>query len=82
VVVTSLRDNTFFARMKMRMSDGNRMDLDSKTLDAIALALGRLSDLVDEEVIGVPETARRKRRAGKIVGSGEERVARCNWRGW
>src|SRR5712692_9689301 len=39
VVVTSLRDNTFFAVIEMRMRDGNRMVLDSRPSDAIALAL-------------------------------------------
>jgi uncharacterized protein len=52
VVVTSLRDNTFFARIEMRMSDGNRMDLDSRPSDAIALALRADCPIyVDEEVI-------------------------------
>lgn len=39
VVVTSLRDNTFFAVIEMRTGDGNRMVLDSRPSDAIALAL-------------------------------------------
>jgi bifunctional DNase/RNase len=39
VVVTSLRDNTFFAEIVMLMNDGNRMVLDSRPSDAIALAL-------------------------------------------
>ncbi len=39
VVVTSLRDNTFFAVIEMSMSDGNRLVLDSRPSDAIALAL-------------------------------------------
>ena len=39
VVVTSLRDNTFFAVIEMRNSDGDRMVLDSRPSDAIALAL-------------------------------------------
>ena len=39
VVVTSLRDNTFFAVIEMRNSEGNRMVLDSRPSDAIALAL-------------------------------------------
>lgn len=39
VVVTSLRDNTFFAVIEMRTSEGNRMVLDSRPSDAIALAL-------------------------------------------
>src|SRR5215204_3749794 len=52
VVVTSLRDNTFFAVIEMVMSDGNRMVLDSRPSDAIALALRADCPIyVDEEVI-------------------------------
>src|SRR2546426_7231850 len=52
VVVTSLRDNTFFAEIKMRMSDGNEMVLDARPSDAIALALRADCPIyVDEEVI-------------------------------
>src|SRR4030081_2589694 len=52
VVVTSLRDNTFFAEIEMRMSDGNRMILDSRPSDAIALALRADCPIyVNEEVI-------------------------------
>ncbi len=39
VVVTNLRDNTFFAEIEMRTSDGETMLLDSRPSDAIALAL-------------------------------------------
>ena len=39
VVVTELRDNTFFAVIEMRGSDGASMMLDSRPSDAIALAL-------------------------------------------
>jgi hypothetical protein len=39
VVVTELRDNTFFAVIEMRGSDGAPMMLDSRPSDAIALAL-------------------------------------------
>ena len=39
VVVTKLEDNTFFAEIDMRNSDGSRMSLDSRPSDAIALAL-------------------------------------------
>lgn len=39
VVVTNLRDNTFFAEIEMRTSDGEPMILDSRPSDAIALAL-------------------------------------------
>jgi bifunctional DNase/RNase len=42
VVVTSLRDNTFFAVIEMRNSEGDRMVLDSRPSDAI---------FVDMEVI-------------------------------
>lgn len=39
VVVTELRDNTFFAVIEMRTGDGTQMMLDSRPSDAIALAL-------------------------------------------
>ncbi len=39
VVVTELRDNTFFAVIEMRTIDGHMMTLDSRPSDAIALAL-------------------------------------------
>jgi uncharacterized protein len=52
VVVTSLRDNTFFAVIEMRNSDGNLMSLDSRPSDAIALALRADCPIyVDMEVI-------------------------------
>ena len=52
VVVTSLRDNTLFAVIEMRNSDGNRMVLDSRPSDAIALALRADCPIyVDMEVI-------------------------------
>jgi bifunctional DNase/RNase len=39
VVVTELRDNTFFAIIEMNTADGTTMMLDSRPSDAIALAL-------------------------------------------
>ena len=52
VVVTSLRDNTFFAVIEMHNSDGARMVLDSRPSDAIALALRADCPIfVDMEVI-------------------------------
>ena len=39
VVVTELRDNTFFAVIEMRTDDGTNVMLDSRPSDAIALAL-------------------------------------------
>ena len=52
VVVTSLRDNTFFAVIEMRNSEGDQMVLDSRPSDAIALALRADCPIyVDMEVI-------------------------------
>ncbi len=52
VVVTSLRDNTFFAVIEMHNSEGNKMVLDSRPSDAIALALRADCPIyVDMEVI-------------------------------
>jgi len=52
VVVTSLRDNTFYAVIEMRNSEGDRMVLDSRPSDAIALALRADCPIyVDMEVI-------------------------------
>ena len=52
VVVTSLRDNTFFAKIEMVNSKGDRMYLDSRPSDAIALALRTDCPIyVDMEVI-------------------------------
>ena len=50
--MTSLRDNTFFAVIEMRTSEGNPMILDSRPSDAIALALRADCPIyVDMEVI-------------------------------
>ena len=52
VVVTELRDNTFFAVIELRSSDGSPMMLDSRPSDAIALALRADCPIfVDMEVI-------------------------------
>lgn len=52
VVVTELRDNTFFAIIEMRAGDGTPMMLDSRPSDAIALALRADCPIfVDMEVI-------------------------------
>jgi hypothetical protein len=64
VVVTELRDNTFFAVIEMRSSDGTQMLLDSRPSDAIALALRADCPIfVDMEVI---------RASRNTVMSGEE----------
>jgi len=52
VVVTSLRDNTFYAVIEMNGADGESMRLDSRPSDAIALALRADCPIfVDLEVI-------------------------------
>jgi len=52
VVVTSLRDNTFYAVIEMTGEDGEAMRLDSRPSDAIALALRADCPIfVDAEVI-------------------------------
>ncbi|MGB8508867.1 MAG: bifunctional nuclease family protein [Pyrinomonadaceae bacterium] len=52
VVVTELRENTFFAVIEMRDSNGQTLMLDSRPSDAIALALRSDSPIfISEEVI-------------------------------
>ncbi|HEV2916094.1 MAG TPA: bifunctional nuclease family protein [Pyrinomonadaceae bacterium] len=64
VVVTELRDNTFFALIEMRASDGTALALDSRPSDAIALALRADCPIfVDMDVI---------RASRNTVTSGEE----------
>ncbi len=74
VVVTSLRDNTFFAVIEMRMSDGNQMVLDSRPSDAIALALRADCPIfVDAEVIKASRnTVPSEEEGGEESPTGEE----------
>jgi bifunctional DNase/RNase len=74
VVVTSLRDNTFFAVIEMRMSDGARMVLDSRPSDAIALALRADCPIfVDAEVIKASRnTVPTEEESGEESSLGEE----------
>jgi uncharacterized protein len=52
IVITELRDNTFFAVIEMRTMDGTAMMLDSRPSDAIALALRVDCPIfIDQEVI-------------------------------
>src|SRR5437868_13228865 len=63
VIVTELRDNTFFAIIEMRNSEGEKIMLDSRPSDAIALALRADCPIyVNDEVI----------RASQSVSSREE----------
>ena len=64
VVVTELRDNTFFAVIEMSTNEGGSLMLDSRPSDAIALALRADCPIfVDVEVI---------RASRNTVASGEE----------
>ena len=68
VVVTELRDNTFFAVIEMRDKDGQALLLDSRPSDAIALALRADCPIfVNEEVI--------KASRSSMMGSSEETEA-------
>jgi uncharacterized protein len=71
VVVTELRDNTFFAVIEMRNGSGDFIMLDSRPSDAIALALRADCPIyVNEEVIQASHSL-----TGEPVeesGSGEE----------
>jgi bifunctional DNase/RNase len=75
VVVTSLRDNTFFAVIEMRNSDGDRMVLDSRPSDAIALALRADCPIyVDMEVIKASRNTlpTEESEEGELTGGEEE----------
>lgn len=65
VVVTELRESTFYAVIEMRASDGTPLMLDSRPSDAIALALRADCPIyVDMQVI----------RASRSAGSGGEEL--------
>jgi uncharacterized protein len=71
VVVTELRDNTFFAIIEMRNSEGEKLLLDSRPSDAIALALRADCPIyVNDEVIRASQSVSGGEEEG--VGSGEE----------
>jgi bifunctional DNase/RNase len=59
VVITELKDNTFFAIIEMVKSNGENVSLDSRPSDAIALALRVDSPIyVDEAVINASQAVR------------------------
>lgn len=61
VVITELRDNTFFAVIELLRSDGEKLTLDSRPSDAIALALRADSPIfVNEEVINASRSVARE----------------------
>jgi bifunctional DNase/RNase len=58
VVVTELRDNTFYAVIEMHALDGNLIVMDSRPSDAIALALRADCPIfVDSEVIKASQSS-------------------------
>ncbi|MGZ8848598.1 MAG: bifunctional nuclease family protein [Pyrinomonadaceae bacterium] len=75
VVVTSLRDNTFYAVIEMVAGNGDSMRLDSRPSDAIALALRADCPIfVDLEVIQASRNsiASDDEAAGESQAEGEE----------
>ena len=73
VIVTELRDNTFFAVIEMRNSEGEKVMLDSRPSDAIALALRADCPIyVNDEVI----------RASQSVSGREEEVGGAEDEEW
>ena len=73
VVVTELRDNTFFAVIELRSSDGSPMMLDSRPSDAIALALRADCPIfVDMEVIRASRNTVASEEEGAEAAEGSE----------
>jgi hypothetical protein len=74
VVVTELRDNTFYAVIEMHGQDGNLILLDSRPSDAIALALRADCPIfVDMEVIKASQNSTEEQaQSDEAAGSEEE----------
>jgi len=73
VVVTSLRDNTFYAVIEMTSENGDAMRLDSRPSDAIALALRADCPIfVDQEVIQASRNSVATDEDGESEGEGVE----------
>src|SRR3712207_5380122 len=73
VVVTELRDNTFFAVIEMRTGDGEALMLDARPSDAIALALqADCLIFVNEEVIKASRNTISGNEEESTTGAGEE----------
>lgn len=77
VVITDLRDSTYFAVIEMRSSDGAKMFLDSRPSDAIALALRTDCPIfVDTAVIRASQNAGS---ASNAAGEDEESDVEEEW---
>lgn len=73
IVVTELRDNTFYAVIEMRTSDGSALMIDSRPSDAIALALRADCPIfVDMEVIRASRNTLSGGEEGEIETESEE----------
>jgi hypothetical protein len=73
VVVTELRDNTFFAVIEMSTNDGTNVMLDSRPSDAIALALRADCPIfVDMDVIRASRNTVASEQEGTEQGEGFE----------
>lgn len=73
VVVTELRDNTFFAIIEMNTVDGATLSLDSRPSDAIALALRADCPIfVDMDVIKASRNSMPGENEGASEGDAEE----------
>lgn len=73
VVITELRDNTFFAVIEMRNNSGEALLLDARPSDAIALALRADSPIyVNEEVIRASRNTVSAEEEEAVGGSEEE----------
>lgn len=73
VVVTELRDSTFFAVIEMRGGTGERIALDARPSDAIALALRADCPIfVREEVFSASKSVAEEQEAEAVGGEEEE----------
>jgi len=73
VVVTDLRDNTFFAVIEMKNNSGETIQLDSRPSDAIALALRADCPIyVNEEVIRASRSSISGAEEESVEGSEDE----------
>ncbi|MGI9107003.1 MAG: bifunctional nuclease family protein [Pyrinomonadaceae bacterium] len=73
VVITELRDNTFFAVIEMRNNAGDFLMLDSRPSDAIALALRADCPIfVSEEVIQASHSLSSEQKVEAVSGEEEE----------
>ncbi|HVZ95199.1 MAG TPA: bifunctional nuclease family protein [Phycisphaerales bacterium] len=57
VTINDLSDHTFFAQINLRKADGQKLDIDSRPSDAIALGIAKSVPIyVEEKVLGEAST--------------------------